>query len=89
MVIDTKLKSEIIKKFQSKEDDTGSSEVQIALLTERINQLSTHLKVHRKDFSSKLGLTKIIEYRKKLIRYFKGKNQERCLELMKELGIRK
>ena len=88
MALDLAKKQEIIAKFGRNENDTGSSEVQIALLTERINQLTEHLKVHKKDHSSRLGLLKLVGQRRRLMRYFKRKDKEAYNKLINELGIR-
>ena len=82
-------KQEIIEKFQVNEEDTGSSEVQIALLTARINQLQEHLKVHKQDNSSRRGLLKLVGQRRHHQEYLKRKDPERYQEVIKELGLRK
>jgi len=79
---------EIIKKFQHKENDTGSAEVQVALLTAQIKQLTEHFKVHKKDFHSRLGLMKMVSKRSKLLRYLKKIDLSRYAKLIKELGLR-
>ncbi|AZR72400.1 30S ribosomal protein S15 [Anoxybacter fermentans] len=81
-------KAEIIKEYQISEGDTGSPEVQIALLTERINLLTEHLKVHKKDHHSRRGLLKMVGKRKGLLRYLKNKDIERYRALIEKLGIR-
>ena len=81
-------KQEIIGQYQIHETDTGSSNLQIALLTERINQLTEHLKRNEKDHSSRRGLLKIIGRRKNLLRYLKRENPEGYQELIEKLGIR-
>lgn len=81
-------KSEIIKTHQAAEGDTGSPEVQIALLTERINILTEHLKEHKKDHHSRRGLLKMVGKRKGLLRYLQNKDIERYRELIAKLGIR-
>ena len=81
-------KQEIIEKYQRDEKDTGSPEVQIALLTERISQLTSHLKEHKHDHSSRRGLLKMVGQRRKLLRYLKNKDVERYRELISNLGIR-
>lgn len=81
-------KSEIIKTHQATEGDTGSPEVQIALLTERINILTEHLKAHKKDHHSRRGLLKMVGKRKGLLRYLQNKDIERYRELIAKLGIR-
>jgi small subunit ribosomal protein S15 len=81
-------KAEIINKFGSHEKDTGSPEVQIALLTDRIKYLTEHFKEHKKDHHSKRGLFRIIGKRKRLIEYLKNKNVERYKKIIKDLGLR-
>lgn len=88
MALDTAKKSEIIKKFSRGENDTGSPEVQVALLTNRIVYLTEHLKVNKKDHSSRLGLLKLVGQRKRLLRYLKSKDFQRYTEVIKTLGIR-
>jgi len=83
------VKTEIIKKFGKYENDTGSSEVQIALLTERINHLMNHFALHKHDTNSKRGFLKLIGQRRRLLRYISKSNPERYLWVIKELGIRK
>lgn len=82
-------KQEIIKKYQLHESDTGSPEVQIALLTERINRLNEHLQVHKKDFHSRRGLLKMVGQRRKLLNYLKEYDINRYRELIEKLGLRK
>ncbi len=84
-----KLKKDIIKDFARKEKDTGSVEVQVALLTARINLLTEHLKIHKKDKSSYRGLLKMVGRRKSFLRYLRKKDIERYRELIKKLGLRK
>ncbi len=81
-------KQEIMTEHQTHETDTGSTEVQIALLTERVSSLSAHLKVHKKDYSSTRGLLQIIGRRKRLLSYLKQKNPSNYQALIKRLGIR-
>lgn len=81
-------KQEIIEKYQRDEKDTGSPEVQIALLTERISQLTDHLKDHKQDHSSRRGLLKMVGQRRKLLKYLQNKDVERYRELISSLGIR-
>ncbi|MDX9888933.1 MAG: 30S ribosomal protein S15 [Anaerovoracaceae bacterium] len=82
-------KTEIIKDYQLKEGDTGSSEVQIAVLTFRINDLNEHLKIHVKDHHSRRGLLKMVGQRRNLLNYLKGKDVEGYRELIARLGLRK
>lgn len=82
-------KAEIIEKFQRSEGDTGSPEVQVALLTERINGLQEHFQEHKQDHHSRRGLLKLVGRRRKLLDYLKKKDIERYRELINELGLRK
>ena len=82
-------KQSLIESFRLHENDTGSPEVQIALLTERINLLSEHLKVHKKDFHSRRGLLKLVGQRRALLNYLRDTEFERYQRLIKELGLRK
>lgn len=89
MTIDVKEKKEIIKEFGKKENNTGSTEVQVALLTSKINKLSEHFKINKKDHHSRRGLLGMINNRRKLLKYLKEKNEEGYLSLIKKLGLRK
>ena len=82
-------KKEIVKDFGKKETDTGSTEVQVALLTRKISELSEHFKIHKKDHHSRRGLLGMINNRRKLLKYLKGKNEDGYQELIKKLGLRK
>ena len=82
-------KEEIIKTYAVHEGDTGSPEVQIALLTERINHLNEHLKTHKKDHHSRRGLLKMVSNRRRLLKYLKKDDEGRYNELIKRLGLRK
>ena len=82
-------KKEIIEKFKTHEKDTGSPDVQIALLTERINQLTEHFKVHAKDFHSRRGLLKMVGTRRRLLRYLMDKDFNRYRTLIERLGLRR
>jgi small subunit ribosomal protein S15 len=82
-------KQEIITTFKRDENDTGSSEVQIALLTERINELTEHLKVHKKDNHSRRGLLKMVGQRRNMLNYLQKKDEERYKVLVEKLGLRK
>ncbi len=82
-------KAKIIKEFKLHDSDTGSPEVQIAILTHRINRLTEHLKVHRKDHHSRRGLLMMVSKRKRLLEYLKRKDERRYLELIERLSLRK
>jgi small subunit ribosomal protein S15 len=82
-------KQEIIGKFKKNEGDTGSPEVQVAILTARINQLTDHFKTHKKDNHSRLGLLKMVGKRQKLLKYIKTKDFGKYSTLIKSLGLRK
>ena len=82
-------KQEIIEKFQLHEGDTGSPEVQIALLTERINHLNGHLQLHKKDHHSRRGLLKMVGQRRGLLNYLKDSDIERYRKIIGDLGLRK
>lgn len=82
-------KAEIIKKYQIHSGDSGSPEVQIAILTERIKALTEHLKEHKKDHHSRVGLLKMIGLRRRLLKYLKDKDQERYKNIVSSLGLRK
>lgn len=81
-------KQEIIKAYATHEGDTGSPEVQVAVLTKRINELTEHLKVHKKDHHSRRGLLKMVGHRRNLLVYLYNKDVERYRTLIKQLGIR-
>ena len=82
-------KQEIIKTYKRDEKDTGSPEVQIALLTERINELTEHLKVHKKDNHSRRGLLKMVGKRRNLLNYLAKKDENRYKEIVEKLNLRK
>ena len=82
-------KQEIIKNYKREENDTGSPEVQIALLTERINELTEHLKVHKKDNHSRRGLLRMVGKRRNLLNYIAKKDIERYRTIVEKLGLRK
>ena len=82
-------KAELIKKFARTEGDTGSPEVQVAILTERITNLTEHFKTNKKDNHSRRGLLTMVATRRKLLDYVKRKSEDRYQELIKELGIRR
>ncbi|AXH14078.1 30S ribosomal protein S15 [Malaciobacter mytili] len=88
MALDQEVKASIIAKFQRAEKDTGSSEVQIAILSEQIKVLTEHLKINKKDHSSRLGLLKMVGKRKRLLNYLKRTNYEKFTSIVAELGIR-
>lgn len=82
-------KVETIEKYKRHDGDTGSPEVQIALLTERINHLTDHFKVHKKDYHSRRGLLKLVGQRRRLLNYLKKSNLTKYRELIESLGLRK
>ena len=88
-MISKESKAEIIAKYKRDEKDTGSPEVQIALLTERINELTEHLKVHKKDNHSRRGLLKMVGKRRNLLNYLAKKDINRYREIVKKLNLRK
>ena len=88
-MITKEIKEQIIKEYQLKEGDTGSPEVQIAVLTYRINDLNEHLKTHKKDHHSRRGLLKMVGQRRNLLAYLKDKDLERYRTLIARLGLRK
>lgn len=81
-------KQEVISEYRTHESDTGSPEVQVAVLTERIRELTEHLKAHSKDFHSRRGLLKMVGSRRKLLRYLKNKDFNRYKNLIERLGLR-
>ncbi|MBE0429506.1 MAG: 30S ribosomal protein S15 [Thermoleophilia bacterium] len=89
MMLSKENKETVIRKFSSHENDTGSPEVQIALLTERINGLTDHLKTHKKDHHSRRGLLKMVGKRRRLLTYLQDQNVTSYRTLVKELGLRK
>ncbi|CCI80937.1 30S ribosomal protein S15 [Lactobacillus hominis] len=89
MAISKEKKDELIKKFARHEGDTGSPEVQIALLTDDINNLNAHLKANKQDHHSYVGLLKKIGHRRNLLRYLKNKDIQRYRDLIQELGLRR
>ena len=88
-MITTEKKAEIIKEYQVKEGDTGSPEVQVAILTYRINDLNEHLKVHKKDHHSRRGLLKMVGHRRNLLAYLQKVDIERYRSIIARLGLRK
>ncbi|MDL1969529.1 MAG: 30S ribosomal protein S15 [Candidatus Desulfofervidaceae bacterium] len=89
MTLTPEQKQEVIKEFQIHPTDTGSPEVQVAILTRRIQYLTEHFKVHKKDFHSRRGLLKLVGHRRKLLNYLKNKDIERYRKLIQKLGLRK
>ncbi|MBE6406171.1 MAG: 30S ribosomal protein S15 [Lentisphaerae bacterium] len=86
--MDKAKKAEIIAKFGKSATDTGSPEVQIALLTQRITEITDHMRSHKKDFSTRRGLMAMVNQRKRLMKYLAAENNEKYVELIKTLGIR-
>ncbi len=89
MVLTPEVKKEIIDEFKLHENDTGSPEVQIALLSNRIKYLTDHFKVHKKDHHSRRGLLKLVGQRRRLLNYLKKRDVKKYRSVIKELGIRK
>ena len=89
MTISAKEKQDVIKEYGTTDGDTGSPEVQVAILTSRINTLTEHFKSHKKDNHSRRGLLKLVAQRRKLLDYTKAKDEARYKDLIKRLGIRR
>lgn len=89
MSMETAQKAIIIKEYARDKEDTGSPEVQVAILTTRISELSEHMQVHKKDFHSRRGLLAMVAKRRKLLDYLKSKNEQGYKDLIKALGIRR
>jgi small subunit ribosomal protein S15 len=89
MALQVAQKAQVVKEFRRSNSDTGSSEVQVALLTERINGLTEHFKTHVKDFHSRRGLLKLVSQRRKLLDYLKRADSERYRSLIGRLSLRK
>ena len=89
MALDNETKSQIVKEYQRADGDTGSPEVQVALLTTRINGLTEHFKVNKKDHHSRRGLLKMVSQRRKLLDYLKANNADSYRTLIDRLGLRK
>ncbi len=89
MALQVEQKAKVVKTFQRAGNDTGSPEVQVALLTERINGLTDHFKTHVKDHHSRRGLLKLVSQRRKLLDYLKVSNADRYRGLIEQLGLRK
>jgi small subunit ribosomal protein S15 len=87
--LDKEKKTEVIKTYQARENDTGSTEVQVALLTERIRQLTTHMAANRHDFHTQRGLLKLVGQRRRLLKYLSREDVARYNQLIKKLGLRK
>ena len=81
-------KADLVKRFQKDENDTGSSEVQVALLTENINKLQSHFKIHKKDHHSRTGLIRMVNLRRKLLAYLKRTNPESYKKIITDLNLR-
>lgn len=88
-MLEKEKKQKIISKYKIHEDDTGSPEVQISILTERINELTEHLKKHTKDNASRRGLLKMVNKRRSLLNYLKKEDEKRYNDLVKKLGLKK
>ena len=88
MPLEPQAKRELVKTFGSHPNDVGSSQVQIAALTHRILELTEHLKIHRKDFSSRRGLLKLVSRRRSLLRYLSKKNPAEYVKVVESLGLR-
>lgn len=89
MALTKERKTEVVRTFATHQGDTGSAEVQVSLLTENINQLTEHLKVHKKDFASRRGLLMMVGRRARLLKHLEKSDKQRYLVLIKRLGIRK
>ena len=89
MPLNTESKREIISSNRQHDTDTGSSEVQIALLSKRIEELTEHFKVHKKDHHSRVGLLKLVGRRRRLLNYLRSRDIERYREIVKKLGLRR
>ena len=89
MTLDATQKKEIIDRFRHHESDTGSTEVQVAILSERISYLTDHFKTHAKDHHSRRGLIKLVGQRRRLLNYLKNKDIDRYRTLIEQLGLRK
>ncbi len=89
MTLTQQRKQELMSEYQKHETDTGSADLQVAMLTERINQLTEHLKKNKKDFASRRGLLKMIGRRRRLLSFIQTEDRDRYLQLIKRLGIRR
>lgn len=88
MALDDKKKEEIIEEFRVHDRDTGSPEVQVAILTERIKDITNHLRTHKKDVHSRKGLLHLVSKRRRLLKYLSEKGEDRYTNLIKKLGLR-
>lgn len=88
-MLTAKQKQNIIQKFRTHDSDTGSPQVQIAILTAEIKDLTTHLRLHKKDYSSRRGLIKKVNERRKLLKYLEREDDKACAKLKEELGLTK
>tara|TARA_B100000965_G_scaffold114187_1_gene94297 strand:+ start:80 stop:349 length:270 start_codon:yes stop_codon:yes gene_type:complete len=89
MSITKEKKQELIKKYKKNENDTGSADVQVAILSEKIKSLTDHLKEHHKDFISRRGLLTMVGKRRNLLNYIKNNDENRYIDLIKTLGLRR
>ncbi|MDF1822859.1 MAG: 30S ribosomal protein S15 [Alcanivoracaceae bacterium] len=89
MALSAEQKAKVVKEFAQGDGDTGSPEVQVALLTENINTLQSHFKDHKKDHHSRRGLIRMVNQRRKLLDYLLNKDRERYLKLIERLGLRR
>lgn len=89
MALTTERKQELIKDFSTKENDTGSPQVQIAILTERINSLTEHMRSNKKDYGTRRGLLQMVSRRRRLLDYVREHDPQRYLDILARLGIRK
>jgi small subunit ribosomal protein S15 len=92
MAIDKKTKGaneDLVKKYQSHDNDTGSTEVQVAILTKKVSDLTKHLKEHKKDFDSRRGLLMMVGKRRRLLNYLKKNDEEKYIKIITDLGLKK
>ena len=89
MALTSEKKAEIVKEFGTSENDTGSADVQVALLTANIETLQGHFKEHNQDHHSRVGLLRMVSQRRKLLNYLRSRNSDRYLQLIKKLGLRR
>ncbi len=88
-MLSSEIRKQVVQKYQNHANDTGSPEVQIALMTERINQLTEHFKIHKKDFAGRRGLLKLVSRRRSLLDYLRSESEERYVKTIAALNIRK